>query len=182
MRNASRGILQFAGAMFIVVGLFTKFGAALAAIPDPIIGGVFGVSVCLVCGICLSNLQVIFCTISFLTFKQLIQPVDLSNSKILTTLGTAIILGIIIPNYVETYPIATGISILDQSLNMLLSIKMFVGGLIGFVLDNVSGRKQKTKLMHKRSTFQNLKLKSQAIKQLKNAKIIKLMDIHFHFQ
>ncbi|KAI6176255.1 Xanthine/uracil/vitamin C permease family-containing protein [Aphelenchoides bicaudatus] len=126
VRNASRRILQFAGVMFIVVGLFTKFGAALAAIPDPIIGGVFGVSVCLVCGICLSNLQ----------------PVDLSNSKILTTLGTAIILGIIIPNYVETYPIATGINILDQSLNMLLSIKMFVGGLIGFVLDNVSGQPQ----------------------------------------
>jgi hypothetical protein len=63
----------------------------------------------------------------------------LGNSRTLTTLGTAIILGVIIPTFVESYPIATGMKVLDQSLNILLTTRMFVGGLIGFVLDNLSG-------------------------------------------
>lgn len=91
----------------------------------------------MVAGICLSNLQ----------------PVNLSNSKTLTTLGTAIILGVIIPNFVETYPIATGMRILDQSLNILLTTRMFVGGLIGFVLDNLSGNP----LVEKPSTDDSVK-------------------------
>lgn len=44
--------------VLIALGVFTKTAALLATIPQPIIGGIFAMSVCLVSGVCLSNLQV----------------------------------------------------------------------------------------------------------------------------
>jgi xanthine/uracil permease len=39
---ASRYTMQIAGVMLIFLGVFTKFGAILATIPDPIVGGTLG--------------------------------------------------------------------------------------------------------------------------------------------
>lgn len=38
----------------------------------------------------------------------------------------------------ERYPIDSGIKSLDQTLNILLTTRMFLGGAIGFLLDNLS--------------------------------------------
>jgi solute carrier family 23 (nucleobase transporter), member 1 len=55
-------------------------------------------------------------------------------------MGVALILGTMIPNYFAAYPVNTGIYEIDQMLNILLTIKMLIGGFIAFVLDNlVSG-------------------------------------------
>lgn len=37
VRNASRFVMQIAGVLLIVVGLFTKLSGVLAMIPDPVI-------------------------------------------------------------------------------------------------------------------------------------------------
>lgn len=55
----------------------------------------------------------------------------------MTIIGIAVILGIVIPDFARSHPADTGIDEIDQMLNILLQIKMFVGGLIAFVLDNV---------------------------------------------
>ncbi|KAI6215689.1 Solute carrier family 23 member 2 [Aphelenchoides besseyi] len=120
---ASRYTMQIAGIMLVFLGVFTKFGAILATIPDPIVGGTLGMGVCMIAGVSLSNLQ----------------SVDLKKSRNLTIMGIAIILGIIVPDYFHRNPVATGIREIDQMLNILLQIKMFVGGIIAFVLDNIAG-------------------------------------------
>jgi nucleobase transporter 1/2 len=93
--------------------------------PAPMVGGIFGMSVCLVTGVSLSNLQ----------------PVNLKSSRNLSILGLSIITGILIPDFVEKSPIRTGVDALDQTLNILLTTRMFIAGFIAFVLDNVSGSK-----------------------------------------
>lgn len=57
-RVASRFVMLTCGVILIFLGLFTKFGAVLATIPDPIIGGLLGMSMCLIFGVAVTNLQV----------------------------------------------------------------------------------------------------------------------------
>lgn len=80
-------------------------------------------SVCLVCSVSFSNLQ----------------PVDLKISRNLTILGLAVIMGITIPEYIEANHIDIGVKPLNEMLNILLTTRMFVGGFIAFLLDNISG-------------------------------------------
>jgi uncharacterized membrane protein YqaE (UPF0057 family) len=56
-------------------------------------------------------------------------------------MGTAVILGMCIPKYFADNPINTGVMELDQMLNILLNINMFVGGIVAFALDNLVGGK-----------------------------------------
>jgi hypothetical protein len=50
----------------------------------------------------------------------------------LTIIGLAVILGVIIPDYFHKNPVNTGLTEIDQMFNILLQIKMFVGGFIAF--------------------------------------------------
>ena len=59
-RVASRFVMFTCGIILISLGLFTKFAAAAATIPDPIIGGLLGMSMCLIFGVAITNLQVLF--------------------------------------------------------------------------------------------------------------------------
>ena len=54
-------------------------------------------------------------------------------------MGLAIILGNAIPDFFEKNPVNTGVPEIDQVFNILLTIKMFVGGVIAFILDNSCG-------------------------------------------
>ncbi|KAI6214432.1 Solute carrier family 23 member 2 [Aphelenchoides besseyi] len=147
-KMASRRIIQFTGLIFIMLGVFTKFAALAASVPDPIVGAVFGMSVCLVTGVSLSNLQ----------------NVDLKVSRNLSILGLSIILGIIIPTYIEQTPINTGIDALDQPLNILFATRMFVGGLIAFILDNTSKYQlAKTATQHNDEEDVNLEMKQTTV-------------------
>ncbi|CAD5225577.1 unnamed protein product [Bursaphelenchus xylophilus] len=120
-RVASRYTMQIAGVMLIFLGIFTKFGAVLATIPDPIVGGTLGMGVCMICGLAFSNLR----------------TVDLTLTRNLTIVGLAIIMGVVIPDYAKGHPVDVGVDEIDQMLNILLQIKMFIGGLLAFVLDNI---------------------------------------------
>ncbi|CAJ0936277.1 unnamed protein product, partial [Mesorhabditis belari] len=118
---AARITVQFAGVVSICLGLFTKFAAVLACIPDPLIGGMLCLGMSMIAGVALSNLRV----------------VNLLLTRNLAIMGFSLLIGLTVPLHFETHPIDSGHSTLDQVLNMLLSIKMLVGGLIAFTLDNV---------------------------------------------
>uniref|UniRef100_A0A914QJE2 Uncharacterized protein n=1 Tax=Panagrolaimus davidi TaxID=227884 RepID=A0A914QJE2_9BILA len=119
-RVASRHTMQIAGIILVLLGVFTKVGAVLATIPDPMVGGILGMGVCMITGVALSNLEY----------------VNIKLSRNLTIMGIAIIMGVVIPDYFKSHPVDTGVSDIDQMLNILLTIQMFVGGMIAFILDN----------------------------------------------
>ncbi|EPB73496.1 hypothetical protein ANCCEY_07410 [Ancylostoma ceylanicum] len=116
--------MQVAGLLLILAGLFTKCAAVLASIPDAVVGGVLAMGLAMITGVAISNLQ----------------KVDLRLSRNLTIMGTAILLGALIPYHFEKNRVNTGIKSIDDCLNMLLSIRMLIAGVVAFVLDNtVSG-------------------------------------------
>ena len=59
-RVASRFTMQLAGVILICLGIFTKVGAVLATVPDPIVGGIFCMGICMITGVAISNLEVCF--------------------------------------------------------------------------------------------------------------------------
>uniref|UniRef100_A0A914E9A6 Uncharacterized protein n=1 Tax=Acrobeloides nanus TaxID=290746 RepID=A0A914E9A6_9BILA len=120
-RVASRFVMLTCGILLIALGLFTKFAAILATIPDPIIGGLLGTSMCLIFGVAITNLQ----------------TVDLKLSRNLTIIGIAVMCGMYIPEYFSRYPVKTDSTEVNQTLSILLGIRMIIGGLIAFILDNL---------------------------------------------
>ncbi|OWF49908.1 solute carrier family 23 member 1-like [Mizuhopecten yessoensis] len=123
---ASRGVFVAAGIIFLLSGVFGKFGAILVMLPDPVLGGIVVISFGMVTSVGLSNLQF----------------VDLSSGRNLCIIGSSLIIGLMVPKYLNDNPgvINTGINELDQALVVLLSTAMFVGGMLAFILDNtVSG-------------------------------------------
>uniref|UniRef100_A0A1I7SZK2 Sulfate_transp domain-containing protein n=1 Tax=Caenorhabditis tropicalis TaxID=1561998 RepID=A0A1I7SZK2_9PELO len=117
---ASRTTMQFAGLILILLGLFSKFAAILASIPDALVGGILTMGISMIGGVALSNLQMI----------------DLKLCRNLSIMGLSLLLGLIIPLHFEKHPVDTGHFEIDNILNMLLNIKMLVGGLIVTFLDN----------------------------------------------
>ena len=63
----------------IVLGLFSKFGALFATIPEPIVGGIFYVMFGMIAAVGLSNLQF----------------VDLNSSRNLFILGFSLFFGLV---------------------------------------------------------------------------------------
>ncbi|XP_069120624.1 solute carrier family 23 member 1-like [Argopecten irradians] len=119
---ASRGAFVAAGLIFLVSGIFGKFGALLVMLPDPVLGGIVVISFGMVTSVGLSNLQF----------------VDLSSGRNLCIVGSSLLIGLMAPKYLGDNPhaINTGVSELDQALVVLLSTAMFVGGMLAFILDN----------------------------------------------
>lgn len=119
---ASRRVIQYGAAIMLVLGMVGKVGALFAAIPEPIMGGIFIVMFSVVSAVGLSSLQF----------------VDLNSSRNLFVLGASLFLGLCVPDWVRRHPaaIATGSEEVDQVLRVLLSTSMFVGGFVGIFLDN----------------------------------------------
>ncbi|ULT94299.1 hypothetical protein L3Y34_003642 [Caenorhabditis briggsae] len=117
---ASRTTMQFAGFVLILLGLFSKFAAILASIPDALVGGILTMGISMIGGVALSNLQMI----------------DLKLCRNLSIMGLSLLLGMIVPLHFEKHPVDTGYFEIDNVLNMLLNIKMLVGGMVATFLDN----------------------------------------------
>ncbi|CAO4373300.1 unnamed protein product [Caenorhabditis nigoni] len=117
---ASRTTMQFAGFVLILLGLFSKFAAILASIPDALVGGILTMGISMIGGVALSNLQMI----------------DLKLCRNLSIMGLSLLLGMIVPLHFEKHPVDTGHFEIDNVLNMLLNIKMLVGGMVATFLDN----------------------------------------------
>lgn len=74
-----------------------------------------------------------------------LQFVDLNSPRNIFVLGFSVFMGLAIPNWLDSHPTAinTGSEGFDQVLTVLLCTGMFVGGLLGFVLDNtIPGSKE----------------------------------------
>lgn len=84
--------MQACAVIFVLLGLFTKVGAILATIPDPLVGGILTVSCAMVGGVGLSSVQLM----------------DLRLSRNTAILGFAIMVGIVVPQYVKAVPVRTG--------------------------------------------------------------------------
>ncbi|XP_054985358.1 solute carrier family 23 member 1-like [Sorex araneus] len=121
-RVGSRMVIVAAGCVLLIMGMFGKIGAAFATIPSPVIGGMFLVMFGVITAVGISNLQY----------------ADMNSSRNLFVFGFSIYCGLAIPNWVNKHPekLHTGILQLDQVIQVLLTTGMFVGGFLGFVLDN----------------------------------------------
>ncbi|XP_012905620.1 solute carrier family 23 member 1 isoform X2 [Mustela putorius furo] len=121
-RVGSRMVMVAAGCLLLAMGVFGKIGAAFATIPTPVIGGMFLVMFGVITAVGISNLQY----------------VDMNSSRNLFIFGFSIYCGLAIPSWVNNNAekLQTGILQLDQVIQVLLTTGMFVGGFLGFFLDN----------------------------------------------
>lgn len=118
----SRRVIQFSALFMILLGVFTKFGALFITIPDPIIGGAFFILFGMIVAVGISSLQ----------------HVDMNSGRNLFIIGFSLFTGMAVPQWMMANPsaIKTGSQTVDNVFTVLLSTGMFVGGFIGFILDN----------------------------------------------
>ena len=92
-RVGSRRVVQIAGVMLVLLGLFGKFGAIAAAIPSPVVGGLY----CTLFGL-----------IAAIGVQQL-SKADLSSDRNLFIAGFSLFMGLSVPAYFNTVSSAEGI-------------------------------------------------------------------------
>ncbi|KAK3879526.1 hypothetical protein Pcinc_015910 [Petrolisthes cinctipes] len=123
-RVGSRRVVQYSAAIMLVCGVVGKIGALFIVIPEPIIGGIFCIVFAMITSVGLSSLQY----------------VNLNSSRNLFVIGFSLFFGLALPRWMQrpenANVIATSLPVLDQVLSVLLRTSMFVGGFLGFVLDN----------------------------------------------
>ncbi|XP_012498227.1 PREDICTED: solute carrier family 23 member 2-like isoform X2 [Propithecus coquereli] len=130
----SRMVIVAAGCVLLLMGMFGKIGAVFATIPSPVIGGMFLIMFGLITAVGISNLQY----------------VDMNSSRNLFVFGFSVYCGLAVPSWVNKNPkmLQTGILQLDQVIQVLLTTGMFVGGFLGFLLDNtIPGSKEERGLV-----------------------------------
>lgn len=88
LQVASRSAFQAAGLIFIACGLCGKFGAVLTLLPNPVLGGIILISFGMVTSVGLSNLQF----------------VSLRSSRNLLIIGTSMLIGLMVPKYLNARP------------------------------------------------------------------------------
>lgn len=128
-RVGSRMVIIAGACVMLLTGMFGKVGAVFASIPTPIIGGMFFVMFGVITAVGISNLQY----------------TDMNSSRNLFIFGFSIFAGLTVPNWVQnnTEVLETGITQLDQVIQVLLTTGMFVGGFLGFLFDNtIPGSKE----------------------------------------
>ena len=81
-------MVQIGALCMIVLALFGKFGALFSTIPQPVIGGVFVVLFGMIAAVGLSSLQ----------------HVSLNSVRNLFIIGFALIIGLVIPKYLDQNP------------------------------------------------------------------------------
>ncbi|XP_061563236.1 solute carrier family 23 member 1-like isoform X2 [Cololabis saira] len=118
----SRTVILGSGVFMILTGMLGKIGAIFTTVPTPVIGGMFLIMFGVITAAGISNLQF----------------TDMNSSRNIFVFGFSIFSALVIPNWIMKNPDAlqTGVTELDQVLRILWTTHMFVGGFIGFFLDN----------------------------------------------
>ncbi|NXR28961.1 S23A1 protein, partial [Cinclus mexicanus] len=118
----SRIVIIAGACAMLLSGIFGKVGAMFASIPIPVIGGMFLVMFGVIVAVGISNLQY----------------TDMNSSRNIFIFGFSLFAGLTVPNWASKNRtlLETGIIQLDQVILVLLTTGMFVGGLLGFFLDN----------------------------------------------
>ncbi|XP_069111807.1 solute carrier family 23 member 1-like isoform X2 [Argopecten irradians] len=119
---ASRDVLIWTAFIYIVFGLVGKISAVFITIPLPVLGGVMIVMFGMFNGIALSNLQVI----------------SLSSTRNLAIIGTSLLVGLMVPYWLEMYPEAlnTGNAYSDNIVKTIAANPILIGGVLAAFLDN----------------------------------------------
>ncbi|ESP04141.1 hypothetical protein LOTGIDRAFT_146744, partial [Lottia gigantea] len=122
----SRLILQGCGVIYVLFAVLGKLNAAFITIPYSVLGGTMILYYGIFFGVILSQLQF----------------VNLNDTRNLAILGISVLVGFMLPHWVEKRPdgLNTGIEGLDRTLTMLAANGVFVAGFVACFLDNtVSG-------------------------------------------
>ena len=133
---ASRYVVQIGAIVMLIVGFFGPFGALITSIPGPIVGALYIAMFGQIAAIGLSNLKY----------------VDLDASRNVFIIGIALFLGLAMPIYMENVGGAAefqqiaegaaligpvlGIELISDTIFVIGSTTMAVGGIVAFVLDN----------------------------------------------
>lgn len=118
----SRQVFLLTGIIYIAFGLIGKFSAVFITIPHPVLGGALIVMFGMFIGVVLSNLQY----------------VSLTSTRNLAIIGTSILVGLMVPYWVEKTPdgINTGDESADRVLRVILGNANFAGAVLACFLDN----------------------------------------------
>ncbi|XP_029281726.1 solute carrier family 23 member 1-like [Cottoperca gobio] len=118
----SRMVILLSGVFMILIGMLGKVGAIFTTIPTPVLGGMLLIMFGVITAAGVSNLQ----------------STDMNSSRNIFIFGFSMLSALVIPNWIMKNPdsINTGVTEADQVLQILLSTHMFVGGFLGFFLDN----------------------------------------------
>ncbi len=122
-RVGSRKVIQTAGLVLIVLGVFGKFSAFFASIPTPIVGGLFCTLFGMIASVGLSNLQF----------------VDLNSARNLFVIGFALFMGLSMPTWVGGLEPHGKDGALGAVYDIGMAIGqsgMSVGAILAFFLDN----------------------------------------------
>ncbi|XP_033757145.1 LOW QUALITY PROTEIN: solute carrier family 23 member 1-like [Pecten maximus] len=121
-RVASRYVFITVAIIYIIFGVIGKVSAVFITIPYPVLGGVLIVMFGVFNGVVLSNLK----------------SVDLSSTRNLAIIGTSLLVGLMIPHWVEAYDnvINTGNKEADDVITMILGNPNLAGGVLACFLDN----------------------------------------------
>ncbi|MFC7070977.1 uracil-xanthine permease family protein [Halobaculum lipolyticum] len=141
---ASRYVVQVGAAAMLVVGFFGPFGALIASIPDPVVGGLYVAMFGQIVGVGLSNLKY----------------VDLDSQRNLFVLGVSLFAGLFVPEYFGNVAAAApdgvggaaffaqsmaavpalgpvlGADVVANTVFVVGSTGISVGGIVAFTLDN----------------------------------------------
>ena len=120
----SRYVVQIAGGLLVLLGLFGKFGAVAAAIPRPVVGGLY----CIMFGL-----------ISAVGVRQFAKA-DLESNRNLLIGGFALFMGLSVPAYFNSpagAELLAGLGGTGDLLGALGKTGMAVAAVIGITLDNL---------------------------------------------
>lgn len=126
---ASKHVVGIGGVILIFLGVFNKFGACIATIPEPVVGAMY----CTVFGM-----------IAAIGVQQLTK-VDMQSGRNLLIVGFTLFMALSLPAYIEGVPglypprpiVIESAPWLANALNAILSTKMAVAAIIGLLLDNI---------------------------------------------
>ncbi|XP_076612790.1 solute carrier family 23 member 1-like [Chaetodon auriga] len=130
----SRMVILLSGIFMILMGMLGKIGAIFTTIPTPVIGGMFLIMFGVITAAGISNLQ----------------STDMNSSRNIFVFGFSMFSALVIPNWTLKNPdfFKTGVQEIDQIVYILLTTHMFVGGFLGFFLDNtIPGTKRERGLL-----------------------------------
>ena len=129
-RVASRYVTYVAAGLMVLMGLVSKFGAAVATIPSPIVGGLYCALFGLISAVGLS----------------IAARADLSSQRNLMIIGFSLFMGLSVPAYFAGVPSLgyepvqltwPGVQWLADMVQTLGSTGMAVAAVCGLVLDNL---------------------------------------------
>lgn len=123
-RVASRYVVLIGAGALIVLGFITKFGAIIATIPTPVVGGVYLALFGLIAAVGLTNLQ----------------RADMTSQRNLLIAGFILFMGLVVPDFMSQLPDDWTFLGQEWTTNMARSIfgsGIAVAAILGLFLDNV---------------------------------------------